>query len=107
MNIEVQKIIREYFKSKPIEKAWVFGSFSRGEETPESDVDIIVRLCEDSQLGLEYFRMILDLERLLNRPVDMVVEGDLLEFARASAEHDKVLVYERADKRQRTSGTHS
>ncbi|MCQ2138377.1 MAG: nucleotidyltransferase domain-containing protein [Bacteroidales bacterium] len=107
MNIEVQEIISKFFKSWPVEKAWVFGSFSRGEETPESDVDIMVRLSKDAHLGFEYFRMILDLEQLLNRPVDMVVEGDLLEFARASAEHDKVLVYERADKRQGTVGAHS
>lgn len=107
MNIEVQNIIRDFFRSRPVDKAWVFGSFSRGEETLESDVDIIVRLSEDAHLGFGYFGMILDLERLLNRPVDMVVEGDLLEFARASAEHDKVLVYERAEKRQGTSGAHS
>lgn len=96
MNIEVQEIISEYLKSKPVDKAWVFGSFSRGEETPESDVDIIVRLMPDSGLGLGYFEMILDLERLLNRSVDMVIEGDLLPFAIPSAERDKILVYERA-----------
>lgn len=96
MNVEVQEIISEYLKSKPVDKAWVFGSFSRGEETPDSDVDIIVRLMPDSGLGLGYFEMILDLERLLKRSVDMVIEGDLLPFAIPSVERDKILVYERA-----------
>ncbi len=36
------KIIADYFKTQPVVKAWLFGSFARGEETPESDVDILV-----------------------------------------------------------------
>ena len=33
--------IAEYFKTQPVLKAWLFGSFARGEETPRSDVDIL------------------------------------------------------------------
>ncbi len=36
------QIIADYFKTQPVVKAWLFGSFARGEETPESDVDILV-----------------------------------------------------------------
>ena len=96
MDAKVQGIISNYFKSKPVEKAWVFGSFSRGEETRDSDVDILVVLTPDSHMGLEFFGMIVDLEQLLGRSVDLVVDGNLLPFARESAERDKVLVYERA-----------
>ena len=39
--------------------------------------------------------MICDLEDRLNRPVDMVREGQLLPFASESANRDKILVYER------------
>ena len=35
------KTIAEYFKTQPVLKAWLFGSFARGEETPCSDVDIL------------------------------------------------------------------
>ena len=28
--------IAEYFKTQPVLKAWLFGSFARGEETPEN-----------------------------------------------------------------------
>lgn len=47
-------------------------------------------------MGLQFFGMIVDLEQLLGRSVDLVVDGNLLPFARESAEKDKVLVYERA-----------
>ena len=40
--------------------------------------------------------MVCELEDLLQRNVDLVVEGSLLPFAAASAEHDKKLIYERA-----------
>ncbi|MBQ6680652.1 MAG: nucleotidyltransferase domain-containing protein [Prevotella sp.] len=96
MDIKVSQTIREYFKTQPIEKAWVFGSFSRGEEQENSDVDIMVSLIPGTRLGLKFFAMNLELEQLLQRPVDLVIEGDLLPFAEKTASHDKVLVYARA-----------
>ena len=95
MDTNVVNIISEYFKSKPVDKAWVFGSFSRGEERADSDIDIIVALSPNARLGLGFFVMFCDLEDRLNRPVDMVREGQLLPFASESANRDKILVYER------------
>ncbi len=95
MDAKVKRIICNYFKTKPIEKAWVFGSFSRGEEEPGSDIDILVSLSPNSGLGFKFFGMILDLEKELNRPVDLVVEGDLLPFAAETVEKEKILIYER------------
>jgi len=49
----------------------VFGSFARGEESPESDVDIIVELGEptfDNYMNLKF-----RLEEVLQRPVDLVM----------------------------------
>jgi predicted nucleotidyltransferase len=96
MNKEISNTIQEYFKTQPVDKAWVFGSFSRGEERPECDVDIIVSLIPGTRLGLKFFAMNLELERLLNRSVDLVIEGDLLPFAEEMANRDKILVYARA-----------
>ncbi len=42
MSTEMLETIREYFKTQPVLKAWLFGSFARGEETEDSDVDILV-----------------------------------------------------------------
>lgn len=50
--------LREYFKTQPVEKAWVFGSYSRGEERPDSDVDILVTLVSGAHVGLAWFAMI-------------------------------------------------
>ncbi|MBE6254723.1 MAG: nucleotidyltransferase [Prevotella sp.] len=91
----MNKVIVDYFKKQPILKAWLFGSFARGEETPLSDVDILVQLDHSKPIGLKFFGMWNDLERLLDRKVDLVEEGELLPFAEETANRDKQLIYER------------
>ena len=73
----------------------MFGSFARGEETSQSDVDILVSLDYSQRIGLRFFRMALDLEKLLGRSVDLVEDGQLMPFAKKSADKDKILIYER------------
>lgn len=91
------QVIAEYFKSQPVTKAWLFGSYSRGEARPDSDVDIIVVLDKDAKVGLfKLSSMLLDLQDLLKKPVDLVTDKGLLPFARESANRDKILIYERA-----------
>ena len=88
--------IAEYFKTQPVLKAWLFGSYSRGEQRPDSDVDILVALDHTAHVGLfKLSAMHLDLQDLLKRRVDLVTDKGLLPFARESAEHDKKLIYER------------
>ena len=91
----MNQAIADYFKTQPVLKAWLFGSFARGEETPVSDVDILVLLDHSKPIGLKFFGMWNDLERLLDRKVDLVEEGNLLPFAEESANRDKQLIYER------------
>ena len=87
--------IAEYFKTQPVLKAWLFGSYSRGEEKPDSDVDILVALDYSKPIGLRFFGMWGDLERMLGKKIDLVTEGSLMPFAQSSANRDKILIYER------------
>ena len=87
--------IADYFKTQPVVKAWIFGSFARGEETPLSDVDLLVQLDYTKLDGFGFFGMWDDLERLLGRPVDLVTEAGLAPYTRESVERDKQLIYER------------
>lgn len=72
---QMTQTIADYFKTQPVVKAWLFGSFSRGEETPLSDVDLLVVLDHSQPIGLKSFGMWNNLEQLLDRPVDLVTEG--------------------------------
>ena len=90
------RITADYFKTQPVLKAWLFGSFARGEETSESDVDILIVLDHSQPVGLKFFGMYEDLKELLGRPVDLVVDRTLAPFARESVNRDRKLIYERA-----------
>ena len=62
--LAIIEALRNYFSTQPVLKAWLFGSFSRGEETQDSDVDIIVSLDKSKPIGLKFFGMWSDLEEL-------------------------------------------
>ena len=97
MNKEmIIKLIADYFKTQPVLKAWLFGSYSRGEQREDSDVDILIMLDDSQSVGLKFFGMYEDLKELLGRQVDLVTDRSLAPFARESVDRDKILIYERA-----------
>lgn len=91
-------ILRRYFSTQPVSKAWLFGSFARGEQTEDSDVDLLVTF--DDGVGLfKYASMNLDLESLLKKNVDLVSDTSLLPWVKDNVNKDKVLIYERETSR--------
>ena len=98
MDAEMIKTIQDYFKSQPVLKACLFGSYAGGEETPDSDVDILVKFDDSPTVGLmKISNMYVNLKKMLHRDIDLVEDGSLLPFAVESAEHDKILIYERTN----------
>ncbi len=94
----IKKNVAEYFKTQPIIKAWLFGSYARGEETPLSDVDLLVQYDENARVSLlKIASMSNELEELLDRQVDLVSEKCLRQRVAESVNRDKVLIYERAN----------
>ena len=77
-----------------IAKAWLFGSYARGEERNESDVDLMVSYSSKATgTLLDYADIKFNLEQLLNRKVDLVEEGYVKSFALKSIDHEKILIY--------------
>jgi len=54
----------------PIKQLALFGSASRQEDNEDSDVDIMVEF--DSPVGMEFIHLCYELEKILNRKVDLV-----------------------------------
>jgi predicted nucleotidyltransferase len=54
----------------------LFGSVARGEERPDSDIDLLVDFGQDSSL-FDLMRMTRELQELLGHPVDVVSAGGL------------------------------
>ncbi len=89
--------ITSYFKTQPIMKAWVFGSYARGEAHSGSDIDILVVFDEKAEISLlRHVKMSLELGDILGFKVDLITDGTLLPFAEETANKDKILIYERA-----------
>lgn len=65
--LENKALLKEKYKVKRI---GIFGSYVRGEETADSDIDLLVEFSEP--IGLDYFRMKEYIEKSLGRKVDLV-----------------------------------
>lgn len=66
----------------------MFGSVARGQDRPESDLDLIVDMAQPTYIRLAALRA--DVESVLGIPVDVTVESLLDEPARASADQEAV-----------------
>jgi len=97
MNISKENIsiLQKYFKDKPVFKAFVFGSFARGDAGSRSDYDILVELDYSKKIGFEFIQMQLDLVNLLQNNVDLVSDKALSNYIRPFVDKDKILIYER------------
>jgi predicted nucleotidyltransferase len=57
-------IIRNYFKDKPVLKAYLFGSYARGDAGIESDIDILVDLVSEKAVS-RHVRPFIEKEKML------------------------------------------
>lgn len=88
--------VRQYLSDKPIDKAWLFGSFARSEESKDSDIDLLVRFVKPNKIDLfDYIGFRQELEELTGRRVDLVEEGYLIPAAEENVDKEKTLIYER------------
>jgi predicted nucleotidyltransferase len=98
---QVIKILRAHeaeLRAAGVESLSVFGSMVRGDQTEDSDVDVVVRLSpEAKQGGFAYFGRMDALTRRLNdilgRPVDVVTEPVRRERLRRSIENEAVFAF--------------
>lgn len=96
MNQNITNKIVSYFQTQPVDKAWIFGSFARNEETENSDIDILISFSIDSKITLfRYIHMVNDLKDITGKNIDLVENGKLKNFALSTAEDEKILIYER------------
>ncbi|HOQ51237.1 MAG TPA: nucleotidyltransferase family protein [Candidatus Atribacteria bacterium] len=75
---EIKKKIIPVLQRYQVRKASIFGSIVRGEDTPESDIDILVELNDNLSL-LDFVSLKLELEEALQKRVDLVEKKTLKE----------------------------
>jgi predicted nucleotidyltransferase len=97
MSLDNDKIeaIKNYFKTRPVLKAYLFGSYVRGVANNNSDIDILVDLDYSQKIGLQFIQMKLDLEKLLNNEVDLVSSNGMSKYIKPLVDMEKRLIYEK------------
>jgi predicted nucleotidyltransferase len=79
-NIEsIKRKILPVLKKHGIQKAAICGSFARGEESKDSDIDILVEISEDLSL-FDFVELKLEIEKIVGREVDLI-EYDTIKSA--------------------------
>jgi predicted nucleotidyltransferase len=90
---QIKDIVSSYFKDKPVEEVYLFGSYAKGEANEESDVDLGVVLKETRMSLWQYAGMALALEEELKKKVDMVEINLMHSWVKRSFEKEKMQIY--------------
>lgn len=90
---EIKKRASPVFEQYGITSASVFGSVSRGESTPTSDIDILVKLGTKMDL-VRYIQFRDSLSLSLGKKVDVVTESSMSPYLRPYITSDLQSIYE-------------
>ena len=90
---EVKKKITPILSSYGVERAAVFGSVARGEARDNSDVNLLVRVGKLPFGIWGFVGLHQDLERALNRKVDVVSETAISPKLAGKIQHDLTEIY--------------
>jgi predicted nucleotidyltransferase len=71
----------------------VFGSVARGEDRPDSDIDLLYVRVPGNDLGMSYFALQENLEELFGRPIDLVPKDGLHRVIRDQVLADAQVLY--------------
>ncbi len=81
-------------RAQGVAHAALFGSVARGENRPDSDIDIMVEIAPEIRIGLfQYVGIVQYIEGLFPVPVDVANREGLKPLVRPSAERDAVYAF--------------
>ena len=89
---EIKRIVEPIAKAYEVENVYLFGSYARGNATPDSDVDLRVdkgKLKGLFKLGAMYS----DLEEQLGKKLDLLTTGALEEEFLQRIAPEEILIY--------------
>ncbi len=88
-------IIKAFLKDKPVLKAYLFGSYVRGDADEQSDIDILVELDYSKHIGLGFIKIKQELEQKLNKKIDLVSSMAVSKYILPFIDKEKLLIYEK------------
>ncbi|MGC2203880.1 MAG: nucleotidyltransferase domain-containing protein, partial [Stellaceae bacterium] len=80
--------------ARGVRHAALFGSCARGDNRPDSDIDIMIEMDPAAGIGVyEYVALKNYIAELFNQPVDVVSRDSLKHYVRAAAVADAVYAF--------------
>lgn len=90
---EIREIVSPIAARYGVQRMYLFGSYARGDSTPDSDVDL--RIDKGSVRGMQMAFLLSDLEDALRLPVDLLSTTALDARFLQSIRGEEKLLYER------------
>jgi len=75
-----------------VTKIGIFGSFARGEQTPKSDVDVLVDFAQGYATLRNFVSLSDHLEALFRRKVDLLTVGGIDKYIRSHVEAEVIWI---------------
>jgi uncharacterized protein len=95
---EIIDKIKDYFSNLPVERVYLFGSYSRSTQNEDSDIDLLLEFNNNAHIGLiQFSRMKIDLENVLNHKVDLLTESAISPHIKQFIQNDIVKIYEKSN----------
>ncbi|OGJ20437.1 MAG: hypothetical protein A3A82_00380 [Candidatus Pacebacteria bacterium RIFCSPLOWO2_01_FULL_47_12] len=88
-----QDELTSIYKKQGVNYLGLFGSFARGDETPESDIDLLIDFDETKTL-FDLARLKISLQENLGRKVDLSLRGSLKKSIEPYILQDLTTIYE-------------
>lgn len=95
--VDISAAVSRVLSRYDVREAYLFGSFARGEQTPDSDIDLHL-VCGDSMTFGMLYEISLELEEELGREAEIVTNPPehMRPAFRENIEQDEVRLYEAA-----------
>ena len=90
---DIQRIVKPIAARYGVERMTLFGSYARGENTPDSDIDL--RIDRSHVHGLQMAFLLTDLEDALHTKVDLLSTNALDGAFLSAIRGEEKLMYER------------
>ncbi len=92
---EIKDILYPVFKSAPVRRATLFGSYSKGNATEKSDIDIVID-SDGALLNIDFYGVLEDITILMGKKVDLFEIAELRNNkAMLAAIEEGVVLYDR------------
>ncbi len=90
-NIVIKKLVSSLSK-RGAKRIRIFGSYARGEQTPKSDIDVLVDFSERKSL-LDFVRIEREVSEEIGKKVDLLTENAISPYLKDRIKKEAEVVY--------------